>query len=50
MSPWMESALNMFVGAVTLMLLVKYRDRGVLKSIGESKRQFRAWLTGGPAS
>jgi hypothetical protein len=44
----MEAATNMFVGALTLMLVVKYRDRGVLKWIGESKLQFRAWLTGKP--
>jgi hypothetical protein len=42
----METAANTIVGALTLMLLVKYRDRGVLKWIGESKLQFRAWLTG----
>ena len=48
MSGWMEPAANMFVGALTLMLLVKYRDRGVLKRIGESKLRFRAWLTGKP--
>ena len=46
MPAWMETATNMVVGALTLMLLVKYRDRGVLKWIGESKLQFRAWLTG----
>ena len=46
MPAWMEIASNMFVGALTLMLIVKYRDRGVLKWIGESKVQFRAWLTG----
>ena len=46
MSPWMEIAANMFVGALTLMLLIRYRDRGVLKWIGQSKLQFRAWLTG----
>ena len=46
MPAWMEIATNMFMGALTLMLLVKYRDRGVLKWIGASKLQFRAWLTG----
>ena len=46
MPAWMETAINTFVGALTVMLLVKYRDRGVLKWIGESKLQFRAWLTG----
>jgi len=48
MPAWMEAATNMFVGALTLMLVVKYRDRGVLKWIGESKLQFRAWLRGKP--
>jgi hypothetical protein len=48
MPVWMETATNMFVGALTLMLVVKYRDRGVLKWIGESKLRFRAWLTGKP--
>ena len=46
MPAWMEIATNVIVGALTLMLLVKYRDRGVLKWIGQSKLQFRAWLTG----
>ena len=46
MAAWLEVAINMFVGALTLMLVVKYRDRGILKWIGESKLQFRAWLTG----
>ena len=46
MPAWMEIAASMFVGALSLMLLVKYRHRGILKWIGESKLQFRAWLTG----
>jgi hypothetical protein len=45
----MEIATNVCVGALTLMLVVKYRDRGVLKWVGESKLRFRAWLTGRPS-
>jgi hypothetical protein len=46
MPEWLEHALNIFVGALVLALLVKYRDRGILKRIGESKVKFRHWLTG----
>ena len=45
MAVWVERAVNVLVGASVLMLLVKYRDRGILKRIGESKLRFRAWLT-----
>ena len=44
MAVWMERAVNVFVGASVLMLLVRYRDRGILKRIGESKLRFRTWV------
>ena len=44
MSEWLEYGTGVFVGAVALALLVKYRDRGILKRIGESKHQFKQWL------
>jgi len=44
MAEWLENGIGVFVTAVTLALLVKYRDRGILKRIGESKYQFRQWL------
>lgn len=44
MPEWLERAVNIFVGALALVLMVKYRDRGVLKRIGESKYRFRSWL------
>lgn len=40
----LEALGYVFVGAVAIALLVKYRDRGILKRIGESKYQFRRWL------
>ena len=46
MPTWLETSINLFVGSLTLVLLVKYRDRGILKRIGDSKLQFRAWLMG----
>ena len=46
MPVWLERAMNVFFGAAVLMLLIKYRDRGVLKRIGESKLRFRTWLMG----
>ena len=46
MGEWLERAINLFVGALMLVLLVKYRDRGILKRIGESKYRFRNWLAG----
>jgi hypothetical protein len=46
MPVWVETSLNLVVGALTLALLLKYRDRGILKRIGNSKLQFRAWLAG----
>jgi len=50
MPEWMEYGLEIFVGAVAIMLLIKYRDRGVLKRIGESKYQFRQWIVSGGAT
>ena len=44
MPEWFERAVNMLVGALTLVVVVKYRDRGILKRIGESKVRFRNWL------
>ena len=46
MPEWLERAVNIVVGSLVLALLVKYRDRGILKRIGESKYRFRSWLTG----
>ena len=34
MPEWLETGINFFVGALTFALLVKYRDRGILKRIG----------------
>ena len=45
MAEWLERAINLFVGALLLVLMIKYRDRGILKRIGESKYRFRTWLT-----
>ena len=44
MAEWLEPVLNVFVGALLIALLVNYRDRGILKRIGDSKRKFRQWL------
>ena len=44
MPEWLQTGIGIFVGAVTIVLLVEYRDRGILKRIGESKYQFRQWL------
>jgi hypothetical protein len=44
MPEWLERAVNVFVGALVLVLLVKYRDKGILRRIGESKYRFRRWL------
>jgi hypothetical protein len=46
MAEWLERAINLFVGALVLMFVVKYRDKGILKRIGESKYRFKNWLTG----
>jgi hypothetical protein len=46
MSTWLNPAANLVVGAVAVALLVRHRDRGVLRRIGSSKRRFRAWLRG----
>ena len=44
MSAWIEPAANLVFGAFALMLLVKYRDKGVLRRICDSKYRFRTWL------
>jgi hypothetical protein len=44
MTEWLEYGIGVFVTAVTIVLLVRYRDRGILKRVGESKYQFRQWL------
>jgi hypothetical protein len=46
MADWLEAAVDVLVGAFVLGLLIKYRDRGILKRIGESKKRFRAWVIG----
>jgi len=46
MPEWLERAVNIVFGGLVMALLVKYRDRGILKRIGESKYRFRNWLTG----
>ena len=46
MNEWLDRAINIFVGALVLVLVVKYRDKGVLRWIGQSKHQFRRWLKG----
>jgi hypothetical protein len=45
---WIEPAVNIVVGAFAVVLLVKYRDRGILKRVCESKYQFRTWLKSAP--
>ena len=44
MADWIEAAVNIVVGAFALVLLVKYRDKGILRRICESKYRFRTWL------
>ena len=44
MSAWIEPAVSIVLGALTLVLLVKYRDYGILRRIRESKYRFRTWL------
>lgn len=44
MSDWIEPAANIVFGALALVLLVKYRDKGILRRICESKYRFRTWL------
>jgi hypothetical protein len=41
---WIEPAANVVFGAFALMLLVKYRDKGILRRICESKHRFRNGL------
>ena len=45
MSDWIEPSVNIVFGALALVILVKYRDKGILKRICESKYRFRTWLT-----
>jgi hypothetical protein len=44
MSEWRDWAVDIFVGALVLVLVVRYRDKGILRKIGESKRRFRRWV------
>jgi hypothetical protein len=44
MSDWIEPAVNIVIGALALALLVKYRDKGILRRICESKYRLRTWL------
>ena len=44
MSYWIEPAANIVFGALALAFLVKYRDKGVLRRICDSKYRFRTWL------
>ncbi len=37
MPEWLERAVNVFVGALVLVVLVRYRDKGILRRIGESR-------------
>ena len=39
-------AVAVAFGGLVMALLVKYRDKGILKRIGESKYRFRNWLSG----
>ena len=51
MPEWLEYGVTIFVGAVAVTRLVKYRNHGILKHIGESKVRFRhrlaSWRTHG---
>jgi hypothetical protein len=40
-SDCIEPAVNIVFGALGLVLLVKYRDKGILRRICESKYRFR---------
>jgi hypothetical protein len=44
MPHWIEAAVNVLFMAFTCALLVKYRDKGILRRICESKYRFRTWL------
>jgi hypothetical protein len=44
MSDWIEPAANIVFGALVWVLLLKYRDKGILRRICESKYRFRTWL------
>ena len=44
MPDWIAPAANIVFGALSLVLLVKYRDKGILRRICESKHRFRTWL------
>ena len=44
MFEWLEPVVDLFASAVAVGLLVKYRDKGILRQVGESESQFRNWL------
>ena len=44
MADWIEPAVNIVFTAFVWALLFKYRDKGILRRICESKRQFRTWI------
>ena len=44
MFEWLNSVAEFFATAVVVGLLVKYRDKGMLRQIGKSKYRFRTWL------
>ena len=44
MANWIEPAVNIVFMAFVWALLRKYRDKGILRRICESKRQFRTWV------
>ena len=44
MPNWIEPVVNVVVLAFTWALLVKDRDKGILRRICQSKYQFRNWL------
>jgi hypothetical protein len=46
MPEWLERVLNVSAGALALVLLAKYRDKGILKRIAASKYRFRSWVKG----
>ena len=43
MSNWIEPAVNVVFLALVWTLRFKYRDKGVLRKICESKYRFRTW-------
>jgi hypothetical protein len=44
MFEWLKPIVDLFAWAVAVGLLVKYRDKGILRQIGQSKYRFRSWL------